>query len=136
MTTIPVKPDIAAGAHINSMEEYQRMYRRSIDDPQGFWREQAENYLDWFHPPRNILDVDKEEVDFNWFSGGRLNACFNCVDRHLENGKGDKTAIIWAADEPGEYRYISYREVKHQVSRIANVLLSLGVQRGDRVCIY
>jgi acetyl-CoA synthetase len=76
-----------------------------------------------------------EEVDFSWYGGGRLNACFNCVDRHLAT-QPEKTAIIWAEDEPGEYRTISYRELKHQVARIANVLHANGVGRGDRVCIY
>jgi acetyl-CoA synthetase len=131
---IPVKPQISAKAYVKSLEQYQEMYRRSIEEPAAFWREQAE-MLDWFHPPRNIVDSDPKEVDFSWFSGGRLNACFNCVDRHLAD-KGDQTAIIWAGDEPGEYRRISYREVKHDVARIANVLLSLGVRKGDRVCIY
>ena len=78
------------------------MYRRSLDDPEGFWREQAA-ILDWFYPPRTILDADMQEVDFAWYSGGRLNACYNCVDRHLKD-KGEKTAIIWAEDEPGEYQ--------------------------------
>jgi len=133
---IPVKPDVAKGAHLKSMDAYKEMYERSINDPVGFWREQADTYLDWYHKPRNILDIDREEVDFSWFPGGRLNACFNCVDRHLENGLADKTAIIWAKDEPGEYEYISYRKLKHNVARVANVLLSHGVQKGDRVCIY
>jgi acetyl-CoA synthetase len=79
---IPVKPHIAQRAYVNSLEEYREMYRRSIEEPEEFWREQAQT-LDWFDPPRNIVDVDMEEVDFAWFSGGRLNACFNCVDRHL-----------------------------------------------------
>ena len=74
-------------------------------------------------------------MDFSWYSGGRLNACYNCVDRHL-NERGEQTAIIWAGDEPGEYRHISYREVKHNVARVANVLLAHGVKKGDRVCIY
>jgi acetyl-CoA synthetase len=131
---IPVKPQISAKSHVKSLEQYQEMYRRSIEEPEAFWREQAE-ILDWLHPFRFVMDVDPEEVDFSWFSGGRLNACYNCVDRHLAD-KPEKTAIIWAGDEPGEYRYISYREVKHNVARIANVLLSLGVRKGDRVCIY
>ena len=131
---IPVKPHIAERAWIKSLDEYREIYRRSIEDPQGFWQEQSQ-IIDWFHPPRGIMDVDMEEVDFSWFSGGRLNACYNCVDRHLAT-QGEKTAIIWAGDEPGEYRHISYREVKHNVARIANVLLSLGVRKGDRVCIY
>ena len=131
---IPVKPHIAQRAYVNSLDEYREMYRRSIEEPEEFWKEQAQ-ILDWFHPPRNIMDMDMDEVDFAWFSGGRLNACFNCVDRHLPT-KGEQTAIIWAGDEPGDYRYISYREVKHNVARIANVLLHHGVRKGDRVCIY
>jgi acetyl-CoA synthetase len=131
---IPVKPEIAAKAHVKSLEEYQEIYRRSIEDPDGFWREQAE-ILDWFYPPRDVLDADMLEVDFAWYSGGRLNACFNCVDRHLRD-QGEKTAILWALDEPGEYRRISYRELKHNVARFANVLKAHGVKKGDRVCIY
>ncbi|HEV7517306.1 MAG TPA: acetate--CoA ligase [Thermoanaerobaculia bacterium] len=131
---IPVKPHIAARAHVQSLEQYREMYRRSIADPEEFWREQA-SILDWFYPPRNILDFDREEVDFAWYSGGRLNACYNCVDRHLKD-KAEKTAILWALDEPGEYRRISYREVKHNVARFANVLLAHGVKKGDRICIY
>jgi acetyl-CoA synthetase len=131
---IPVKPEIAAKAHVQSLAQYQEMYRRSIDDPEGFWREQA-SILDWFYPPRTILDADMVEVDFSWYSGGRLNACYNCVDRHLAD-KAEKTAILWALDEPGEYRRISYRELKHNVARFANVLLAHGVKKGDRVCIY
>ena len=132
---IPVKPEIQKRAHIASMEDYQRLYRRSLEEPEAFWREQAEAQLDWFYPPRSVVDADMREVDFAWLSGGRLNACFNCVDRHL-GSRGDKTAILWAADEPGEYRRITYRELKHEVCRVANVLLAHGVRKGDRVCIY
>ncbi len=131
---IPVKPRIAEGAHLSSMREYERLYRESLERPEAFWREQAKT-LTWFHPPQSILEGDMEEVDFSWFSGGRLNACFNCVDRHQKR-LGDQTAIIWAADEPGEYQHISYRQLKQQVARLANVLLSHGVRRGDRVAIY
>ena len=130
----PVKPDIRQRAWINSMEEYQRLYRLSLDNPEWFWAEQAKA-LSWFHPWQNVFDADYDEVDFAWFSGGRLNASFNCVDRHLPT-LGDRTAIIWAQDEPGEYKRISYRELKHQVCRLANVLLAHGVKEGDRVCIY
>ncbi|HSS77066.1 MAG TPA: acetate--CoA ligase [Thermoanaerobaculia bacterium] len=131
---IPVKPHIAERAHIKSLAEYQQMYRRSVEQPDEFWREMS-GIVDWYYPPRNVVDVDFDEVDFAWFSGGRLNACYNCVDRHLAT-KGEQTAIIWAGDEPGDYRYITYREIKHNVARIANVLLSHGVRKGDRVCIY
>jgi acetyl-CoA synthetase len=126
--------EIAARAHIGSLEQYREMYRRSLDDPEGFWREQAE-ILTWFHPPQQIFDADFRQVDFSWYGGGRLNAAFNCVDRHLAT-RGDKTAILWAGDEPGDYRRISYRELKHMVCQIANVLLAHGVTKGDRVAIY
>ena len=129
-----VKPHIRERAHVKSMEEYQRLYRQSLDDPAAFWAEQA-GALDWFHPWSTVFDADYEAIDFAWFSGGRLNACFNCVDRHLAKD-GERTAIIWAGDEPGVYRHISYRELKHEVCRLANVLTAHGVQKGDRVCIY
>ena len=134
MNTIPVKTHIAAGAHISSFEDYQRLYRRSLDDPEGFWREQAE-ILTWFHPPQQIFDTDLREVDFSWYGGGRLNACYNCVDRHLLT-QPDKPAILWAGDEPGDYRTVTYRDLKHMVCRIANVLLAHGVRQGDRGAIY
>ncbi len=127
-------PDVAATSHVGSMEEYQRLYRLSLDDPETFWAKQAET-ISWFHPPRIIFDHDYENVDFSWYNGGRLNACFNCVDRHLEE-KGDQDAIIWVKDEPGEYEHITYRQLKHEVARVANVLKAHGVQKGDRVAIY
>jgi len=130
----PPKPELAARAHVKSMEEYQRLYQESLEHPEAFWGRQAE-LLTWFHPPQTVMDWDYEQVDFSWYSGGRLNACFNCVDRHLAE-RGEKTAIIWAADEPGEYRHISYRELKHEVCRVANVLQAHGVGKGDRVAIY
>src|SRR5258708_4462912 len=130
----PVKPHIAARSHIKSQQEYERLYRLSLDNPEWFWGEQAKT-LTWFQPWSSVLDVDYQEVDFAWYSGGRLNASFNCVDRHLST-QGDRTAIIWVEDEPGAYKHISYRELKHNVCRIANVLLSHGVRKGDRVCIY
>ncbi len=130
----PVKQKIRDRAHIGSIEEYERLYRLSLDLPEWFWGEQAKA-LTWYHPWQSVFDADYDEVDFSWFSGGRLNASFNCVDRHLSD-RGDKTAIIWAKDEPGDYQHITYRELKHNVCRVANVLLHHGVRKGDRVCIY
>ena len=131
---IALKSHIQARSHVASLEQYEATYQRSLEDPIGFWREQAE-ILDWFHPPSQVYDADLHEVDFSWYGGGRLNACYNCVDRHLTT-RGDKTAILWAGDEPGDYRAITYRELKHLVCRIANVLLAQGVTKGDRVAIY
>jgi acetyl-CoA synthetase len=130
----PVKERVAERAHINGMEEYQRLYRLSLDNPEWFWGEQAKA-ISWFHPWQSVFDADYDEVDFAWYSGGRLNVSFNCIDRHL-NRLGNQTAIIWAQDEPGQYKHISYRELKHNVCRVANVLLQHGVVKGDRVCIY
>jgi acetyl-CoA synthetase len=128
------KEPITARARVKSLDEYRRLYRQSMEDPSGFWGEQARR-LDWFHPPTNVLDVDMQEVDFSWYGGGRLNACHNAVDRHLRT-QPDKVAIIWAGNEPGHYQHITYRELKHQVARVANVLKAQGVRKGDRVCIY
>ena len=130
----PVKPHVREHAHIASLEQYETLYRQSLEDPAAFWGEQAKA-LDWYHPWHKVMDFDYEQVDFGWYLGGRLNACFNCVDRHVE-AHGERTAIVWAGDEPGSYRHISYRELKHEVCRLANVLLAHGVRKGDRVCIY
>ncbi len=127
-------PDVAATSHIGSMEEYERLYRLSLDDPETFWGKQAE-HISWFNPPRMVFDHDYENVDFSWYLGGRLNACYNCVDRHLED-KGDQDAIIWVKDEPGEYEHITYRKLKHEVAKVANVLKAHGVRKGDRIAIY
>ena len=131
---IDPKTEAAPNAPVQSMDDYRRLYEESLADPEGFWGRQAD-LLSWFHPPRTVMDFDYERVDFSWYAGGRLNACYNCVDRHLAE-RGDKTALIWAADEPGTYRHITYRELKHEVARVANVLLAHGVGKGDRVCIY
>jgi acetyl-CoA synthetase len=126
--------DVAATSHVGSMEEYERLYRLSIDDPETFWGKQAET-LTWFNQPRMVFDHDYENVDFSWYNGGRLNACFNCVDRHLDD-KGDQDAIIWVKDAPGEYEHITYRQLKHEVAKVANVLKAHGVRKGDRIAIY
>jgi acetyl-CoA synthetase len=133
-SSYPPKPHIVDSAHINSMQEYERLHRLSLDDPETFWAKQAER-ITWFHPWDPVFDSDYQNVDFGWFLGGRLNACYNCVDRHLKK-RGNQDAIIWVKDEPGEYEHITYRQLKHEVSRVANVLRHHGVQKGDRVCIY
>jgi len=121
-------------AHLASLEEYQRLYEKSLQEPDEFWRAQAD-CLDWFREPTSTGQWNFEEVDFSWYSGGELNVCYNCVDRHALS-QGDKTALIWVGDEAGEYTHISYRRLLREVSRLANVLLAHGVRRGDRVCVY
>src|SRR5256885_3177539 len=131
---IPTKPDIAARARVKSLAEYEHFYRWSLEDPAGFWREQA-RIVDWFAEPAQITAGDFRDVEYSWFSGGKLNVAWNCVDRHAI-ATPDKVAIVWAGDEPGDYRSITYRELQCEVGRMANVLLAHGVRRGDRVCIY
>jgi len=130
----PAPDSRASDAKVSTLEEYHRLYRRSIEDGAGFWHDQAAR-LDWFHPPGAVGEWDFERVDLSWYEGGKLNACHNCVDRHLA-ARGDKTAIVWAADEPGRYERITYRALQRRVCRVANVLKAHGVRRGDRVCIY
>ncbi|MGB1017108.1 MAG: AMP-binding protein, partial [Nannocystaceae bacterium] len=134
MTTVPPKPHLCAKAHVPSFDRYIEMYEDSVEHPQQFWRAKAET-LAWFHPPGATVDADFREGASTWFAGGRLNVSFNCVDRHAAVTP-EKTAIIWAANEPGRYEHISYARLQREVCRVANVLKSYGVRRGDRVCIY
>jgi acetyl-CoA synthetase len=129
-----VPDSIAAQAHIDAAQ-YQEMYKRSVDDPEGFWAEQAEKFVSWYKPWSKVLEWDFNEGKISWFEGAELNVCYNCVDRHLES-RGDQTAIIWEGDDPGEDKKISYRELHGEVCRFANVLKARGVEKGDRVCIY
>jgi acetyl-CoA synthetase len=119
---------------VRTLDEYRALHHHSLLHPQQFWAEEAE-CISWFHPFEQVLDVDVEEVDFSWFAQGRLNASYNCVDRHAQH-QPNKIALRWVGNEPGERRDISYRQLKHEVARLANVLKAHGVQRGDRVCIY
>ena len=116
-------------------DDYRQMHARSLEDPEGFWAEQAEA-IDWFHPWHAVLDVDFKRVDFAWFSGGRLNASYNCVDRHVEAGNGDRVAIHWEGEPIGDSRTITYADLLAEVSRAANALTELGLTAGDRVAIY
>ncbi|MDX1531292.1 MAG: AMP-binding protein, partial [Rhodothermales bacterium] len=134
----PPPADFSRRAHVGSMDEYERVYRRSVDDPEGFWREQAER-IHWYEPFDRVRDVsyDPRDVYIRWYTGGKTNACYNAVDRHVEAGRGDRTALIFEPDEADdEARHISYAELKDEVSRFANVLKSHGVKEGDRVTIY
>ena len=131
---VAVKPHIAATTHMDD-ETYQAMYAESISSPETFWAKQAEKYVTWFKGWERVSHVDFGSGDIRWFEGGKLNASYNCLDRHLES-KGDDTAIIWEGDEPGDERLISYRELHSEVSRFGNLLKSRGVNKGDRVAIY
>ncbi len=126
--------EFAAQAHISSMEQYQEMYRRSLDDPEGFWSEQAER-LTWMKRWERAARWDFNTAEIAFFEGGELNVSANCLDRHLDT-RGDQTAIIWEGDDPANDRHITYRELYEEVCRFANVLKANGVKRGDRVTVY
>ena len=130
----PVPAEVAAKAWINEAQ-YNAMYQRSVDDPEGFWAEQATEFLTWFKPWEKVLDYDFNKANIRWFEGGKLNVSYNCLDRHLDS-RGDQVAIIWEGDSPDEDRKITYRELHADVCRLANGLKSLGVEKGDRVCLY
>ena len=129
-----VKPDIAAQAHINA-ETYKTLYQRSIEEPEAFWAEQAEQFLVWSKRWDTVMDYDYPKGYIRWFEGGKLNVSVNCIDRHLET-RGDQVAIIWEGDNPAHDKKITYRQLHEDVCKFANVLKTQGVKKGDRVCIY
>jgi len=133
--TYPVDPTLAARAHMDRAR-YQAAWEAVRRDPEGFWAEQTRR-LDWFTFPTRIKDVSFAREDFRirWFEDGVLNVAWNCLDRHLET-RGDQTAIIWEGDDPAQSGALTYRELHREVCRMANVLKSLGVQKGDRVTLY
>ena len=130
----PIPDDARQRALINN-EQYLTMYDASINDPETFWSEQANEFLDWHTGWQQLTDSNFMKGEARWFVGGKLNACYNCIDRHLPK-RADQTAIIWEGDDPETSAEMSYSEVHEKVCRLANALKSRGVQKGDRVCIY
>ena len=124
-----------ANAHVNGFEAYQTQYAESIQDPEAFWAEIAER-LTWYQKWDTVRNYDFVNGDIKWFEGGTLNACYNCLDRHVEAGHGDATAIIWEGNDPSEDKTFSFSELLAEVKKFANVLKAQGVEKGDRVCIY
>lgn len=124
-----------AGAYVKSMAQYQEMYDRSLNDSDAFWREQARE-LDWFAPFTSVQHGTFKEGDVAWFLNGKLNVAYNCVDRHVAAGRGDKVAILFEGDDPSDVRQLTYRQLQVDVSKCANVLRRLGVRKGMAVCIY
>ena len=130
----PINDKVAARAHINN-DQYLSMYKRSIEDNDAFWAEQANDLIDWFSPWDQVKQVNYHKANIRWFDGATLNVCYNCLDRHLDT-RGDQTAIIWEGDDPSEDQHISYLKLHQAVCKFANVLKKLGVKKGDRVCLY
>ncbi len=134
----PPPAEFSAKAQIKSLDDYRRMYRESIDEPEKFWGKIAESFH-WFKKWNSVLEWKSPYA--KWFVGGQTNMSFNCLDRQIEQGRGDKTAIIWEAEPIGaggspEIRRITFRQLKDDVCRFANGLKKLGVKKGDRVTIY
>ena len=122
-------------AHIGSIEAYEKMYKKSVEDPEGFWGDIAEKNIAWFKKWGKVLEYDFHKPDIKWFLGGKLNASVNCLDRHLTAGRKNKAALIWEADD-GSYKTYTYQQLHLEVNRFANVLKKHGVGKGDRVAIY
>lgn len=122
-------------AHVNSLEAYQMQYAESIQDPGAFWANIAER-VTWYQKWDTVRDYDFVNGEIKWFEGGTLNACYNCLDRHVEAGHGDATAIIWEGNSPTEDKHFTYSELLAEVKKFANVLKTQGIRKGDRVCIY
>ena len=122
-------------AYVNSIEKYNEIYNYSIKNPENFWAEQAER-ISWFKKWDKIWNWDFNKADISWYEGAELNACYNCVDRHVEDGYGSETALIWEGNDSSESKRLTYNDLLKEVQLAANSLKNLGVVKGDRVCIY
>ncbi|HLD13234.1 MAG TPA: acetate--CoA ligase [Burkholderiales bacterium] len=134
--TYNVSADVAKQAWVDE-KKYRAMYERSVKDPDGFWAEQAKEFVTWSKPWTRVSDwsFDAKNLHIKWFEGGKLNVAYNCLDRHLEK-RGNQVALIWEGDDPTQDKKITYHELHAEVCKLANVLKSRGVKKGDRVCIY
>jgi acetyl-CoA synthetase len=130
---------IVKKAYIKSMDDYKKLYKRSIEDPNGFWGDVAKEYVTWFKEWDKVedynFDVRKGPIYVKYFEGAKLNVSYNCLDRHLAS-RGDKIAILFEGNDPSDSSSLTYKELHKQVCKFANVLKNLGVKKGDRVCIY
>ncbi|MFT6733009.1 MAG: acetyl-CoA synthetase [Polaribacter sp.] len=130
----PINSDFARKAIVNNTN-YNENYTKSIVNPEKYWAEKANEFIDWYKPWDSVSDVDYHKAKIAWFEGAQLNVSYNCIDRHLKD-KANQTAIIFEGDEPGDHRNISYQELHDEVCRFSNLLKKSGVKKGDRVCIY
>src|SRR4030043_44173 len=121
-------------AYIKSLKEYEALIKETEEDLEGFWAKQADEYLDWYKKWDTVLSG--EPPFWRWFAGSQINASYNCLDRHLNTHRRTKTALIWEGEPEGESRSFTYQQLHQEVCKFANVLKSLGVSKGDRVCLY
>jgi len=135
--TFEVPENIRERAYIKSREEYEKMYRRSLDDPDGFWGEMAREVVEWFKEWNKVVEYNfNDPIKIEWFKGGKLNASYNCLDKHLKTWRKNKAAIIWEGEPQGESKTFTYQQLHHEVCKFANVLKKKGIKKGDLVCIY
>jgi acetyl-CoA synthetase len=123
-------------AYVKSMDEYRAHYKRSMEDPEGFWAERTEQLISWDKKWDKVLDADLHKPEIKWFKGGKLNISNNCLDRHLKNGRRNKAAIIFQGEPEDDVRVYTYQMLHREVCRLANVLKKYGVKKGDRVSVY
>lgn len=126
----------ALGKGSMTFEAYKAAHAESIKDPAAFWAKEARERLHWYVPFSSTISGDFAAGDVAWFDGGKLNVCYNAVDRHVQAGKGDQVALVWEGDEPTDVIRFTYLELQRKVSKIANALKSQGVKKGDVVTIY
>ena len=131
---ISIPAEFVRQTHLNT-SQYQEFYEHSLADPQGFWGDMAERFISWFAPWDSVLTGSFTNLPVHWFNQGKLNASYNCLDRHLET-RGDQPALIWEGDNPGASKKITYRQLHEEVCRFGNALKDLGVNKGDFICIY
>jgi len=128
-------PEATAKSALLTQSDYEAMYKRSVENPDEFWAEQATSFIDWEKKWSVVQECDFHTADIKWFKDAQVNVANNCLDRHLES-RADQVAILWEGDDPGEDRKITYRELHEEVSRLGNALKNLGAKKGDRICIY
>jgi len=131
----PPPKDFRKRARVKSLKVYRKIYKHSIEDPEGFWSERA-NELSWFKKWKRVLDYDFHEAKIRWFEGGKINVSFNCLDRHLDTWRKNKAALIWVGEKIGEERIYTYQLLHREVCKFSNILRQKGIRKGDRVAIY
>jgi len=132
----PPPKELVAKAHISGIDRYNEMYKRSIDDPEGFWAEVASEEVEWFEKWNKVSQYDFKEAKIEWFIGGKLNVSYNCLDRHAKGERKNKPAIIWQGEPAEDKKVFTYEELHTEVCKFANVLKERGIKKGDRVAIY